>query len=123
MTDAAFSYADLAAGVPATDVKALIEAGRLRRADVAMVIPRRTFERRLAERQILKIDEADAIARLLRVRDHARQAFEDDDLAHEWLTLPNPALKGAIPIEVARTDLGAREVDAVLGRIEHGVFG
>jgi putative toxin-antitoxin system antitoxin component (TIGR02293 family) len=87
-----------------------------------MVIPQRTFERRLSEHQTLKIDEADAIARLLRVRDHARQVFEDDDLAEEWLSLPNPELGDEIPIEMARTDIGAREVEAVLGRIEHGVY-
>lgn len=118
----ALDYESIRIGVPAGTIRDLIGAGRLRRSDVTMVIPRRTFERRLSEGQALKIDEADAIARLLRVRDHARAAFGDDDLAEEWLTLPNPELGGEIPIEMARTDVGAREVEAVLGRIEHGVY-
>jgi putative toxin-antitoxin system antitoxin component (TIGR02293 family) len=88
-----------------------------------MVIPLRTFERRLSENQSLKIAEADAIARLVRVRDHARRAFEDDDVAEEWLSLPNPELDGERPIEMARTDVGARDVEAVLTRFEHGVYG
>jgi len=118
----ALDYETIRMGVPAGAIRDLIGAGRLKRSDVAMVIPRRTFERRLSEGQALKIDEADALARLLRVRDHALRVFEDSDLAEEWLTLPNPELGDEVPIRMARTDVGAREVEAVLGRIEYGVF-
>jgi putative toxin-antitoxin system antitoxin component (TIGR02293 family) len=118
----ALDYETIRKGVPAGTIRELIGVGRLRRSDVAMVIPRRTFERRLSQNQALKIDEADALARLLRVRDHALRVFEDDDLAEEWLSLANPELGDEIPIDMARTDVGAREVEAVLGRIEHGVY-
>ena len=111
------------AGTEASLAAARAGAGRLRRSDVQMVIPARTLERRLSGNQMLKIDEADAIARLVRVRDHARRVFERDDVAEEWLSLPNPALGGEVPIEMARTDIGGREVEAVLGRIEHGIIG
>jgi putative toxin-antitoxin system antitoxin component (TIGR02293 family) len=116
-------YETIKKGVSAGTIRDLIGAGRLRRSDVQMVIPARTLERRLSGNQTLKIDEADAIARLVRVRDHALRVFERDDVAEEWLSLPNPALGGEVPIEMARTDIGGREVEAVLGRIEHGVFG
>lgn len=119
----ALSYESIKRGVLAGTIRELIGSGRLRRSDVQMVIPRRTFERRLSLNQTLKMDEADAIARLLRVRDHARQAFDDDEVAEEWLSLPNPTLDGEVPIEMARTDIGAREVEAVLTRLEHGVHG
>ena len=119
----ALSYQTIKKGVTADTIMDLIGAGRLRRSDVAMVIPARTLERRLSGNQTLKIDEADAIARLVRVRDHALRVFERDDVAEEWLTLPNPELGGEIPIEMARTDIGGREVEAVLGRIEHGIIG
>lgn len=88
-----------------------------------LVIPQRTFERRLSLNQVLKLDEADAIGRLLRVRDHARRTFADEGVAAEWLSQPHPALGGERPIEMARTDAGAREVEAVLIRLEHGVHG
>ncbi len=117
------SYQTIKKGVTASTIRELIGAGRLRRSDVQMVIPARTLERRLSGNQMLKIDEADAIARLVRVRDHAREAFEDDDVAEEWLSLPNPELGGEIPIKMARTDVGARDVEAVLTRFEHGVYG
>jgi hypothetical protein len=32
------------------------------------------------------------------------------------------ALGGAVPLAVARTELGALEVERLIGRLEHGVF-
>jgi putative toxin-antitoxin system antitoxin component (TIGR02293 family) len=49
--------------------------------------------------------------------------FEGDrDAAADWLTRPQPALGGAVPLELAKTGLGTREVEALIGRLEHGVF-
>jgi putative toxin-antitoxin system antitoxin component (TIGR02293 family) len=56
-----------------------------------------------------------------RLRRQAAEAL--GEAAEVWLTEPNPALGGEIPIQMARTDIGAREVEAVLGRLAHGVFG
>jgi putative toxin-antitoxin system antitoxin component (TIGR02293 family) len=39
-----------------------------------------------------------------------------------WLLKPNSALGGAIPIALLQTDVGAREVEAVLGRALFGGF-
>lgn len=122
LPDPPLSYRDVVEGVPARAVRELVRHGRLTEADVLAVVPKRTFERRVSAGQPLKIAEADAIARLVRVRDHARETFGRDELAETWLSEPNPELGDRIPIEMARTDLGAREVEAVLGRIEHGVF-
>jgi len=119
----ALKYETIKNGVTGSTVRELIGAGRLRRSDVQMVIPARTLERRLSGDQVLKINEADAIARLVRIRDHALRVFEREDVSEEWLSLPNPALGGEVPIEMASTDIGGREVEAVLGRIEHGVYG
>ena len=99
------------------------EGQGLTRDDVRMIIPDRTRDRRIASNEPLKLDEADGIARLLRVVTMARRMFGDDALADEWLRSANPAVDGDIPIRLARCDLGGREVEAVPGRIEHGVFG
>ena len=49
--------------------------------------------------------------------------FEGDAQATErWLSSPRRALGGATPLERARTEDGAREVEALIGRLEHGVF-
>ena len=118
---AALSYARLERGLPATFARDAQEQG-LTRDDIRHVIPDRTLERRIADGAMLKIDEADGIARLLRVVTMARETFEDAGLADSWLRSPNPALGDNIPIRMARTDLGGREVEAVLGRLVHGVF-
>jgi hypothetical protein len=54
----------------------------------------------------------------------ALAVFGDAALAEEWLRSANPALAGNIPIRMAFADpVGREEVEAVLGRIAHGVFG
>ena len=58
-----------------------------------------------------------------RVFGRALELFEGDSRAAErWLSSPKRALGGAVPSELAETEAGAREVEALIGRIEHGVF-
>lgn len=108
-------------GIPAIQARALETAG-LTRDDIRTVIPDRTLERRIAEGKNLTLDEADAIARLLRVTAAARKLFEDDANADMWLRSANPALGNAVPIRLARSDLGARAVETIIGRLEYGVY-
>lgn len=111
------------ASMPAAYVRVLEANGTLTRADIRMIIPDRTLNRRIAQNQPLKLDEADGITRLLRVHAHAMRLYDDRaELADQWLHSPIPALSDAIPMELARTDAGAREVETILGRMEHGVF-
>ena len=110
-------------GIEARRVKNLIDRGILGDKQVYRVIPERTFKRRLANRAVLKASEGDAIARYLRVTEAANKAFGESDFARRWLNLPNPELEGRIPIELAETDAGAREVEDVIGRFAHGVYG
>lgn len=115
-------YRDVTAGLPSRLAREAETQG-LTRDDIRMIIPDRTLDRRIAANEPLKLEEADGIARLLRVVAMARRVFDNTALADEWLRRPNPALDNHIPIRMARSDLGGREVEAALGRIEHGVFG
>jgi putative toxin-antitoxin system antitoxin component (TIGR02293 family) len=45
-----------------------------------------------------------------------------EEKAARWLHTPNRALGGNLPLELLDTDLGSRQVEEVLGRIEHGVY-
>ena len=117
-----FLHDDIVRGVPARRVQELIDKGVLNGKAVYRVIPERTFKRRLLNREPLKVPEGDAIARLLRVTEAARRAFGEEDFARKWLNLPVPSLNDAIPIELAETDAGAREVEDVLGRFMHGII-
>jgi putative toxin-antitoxin system antitoxin component (TIGR02293 family) len=58
--------------------------------------------------------------RLARVTALARQALGDEAESKAWLTELHP-LFGRAPIELAATDLGARQVERVLQNIEHGL--
>jgi putative toxin-antitoxin system antitoxin component (TIGR02293 family) len=62
-------------------------------------------------------------ARLMSISVRAGEVFANQEKAIHWLRSPNPSLEGKTPLEAAQTDLGYREVEDVLVRIEHGVLG
>ncbi len=117
-----FVHDEIIRGIAARRVKKLIDRGVLAAKQVYRVIPERTFGRRLAKGEALKPAEADAIGRLIRVTEEAEKTFGAADFAHKWLNYPNPALQDRIPIEMAETDAGAREVETILTRIAYGVY-
>jgi putative toxin-antitoxin system antitoxin component (TIGR02293 family) len=82
----------------------------------------RTLARRRAEGK-LAADESDRLVRASRLFGRALALFEGDgDAAREWLGSSAPALGGVTPLDAAETEAGAREVEALIGRLEHGVF-
>jgi len=60
------------------------------------------------------------VTRHERLLKKAEVVFGDVASAREWLTHKQPGLGGVVPIDFARTKVGAREVENLLGRIEHG---
>ena len=89
---------------------------------VLVNIPRRTLTRRKREGRFHQ-DESDRLVRGSRIVARALELFEGDrEAAKRWLSEPQKALGGAVPLVTARTDVGAREVEHVIGRLEHGVF-
>ena len=85
-------------------------------------IPDRTLSRRKSEGR-LHPDESDRLLRLARVVDLALGLFEGDkSAAQNWLMLSNDALGGKTPIELSKTEVGAREVENLINRLEHGLF-
>jgi putative toxin-antitoxin system antitoxin component (TIGR02293 family) len=88
----------------------------------AVSITPRTLHRRKEEGRLAP-DESDRLLRVSRVFGRALALFEGDaDAAREWLAGPQAGLGGQRPIALARTDLGAREVEALVDRLEHGVL-
>ena len=88
----------------------------------AIVITGRTLARR-KELGRLEPEESDRLLRVARVFAKALDLFEGDaDPARAWLSAPQRALRGVAPLVLARTDLGAREVEALVDRLEHGVL-
>ena len=86
-----------------------------------MRVPERTMARRKAEGSF-KPDESERLLRLSRVFERALDLFEGDkDAAKRWLESPAKALGGETPLQAAETEIGAQEVDRLVGRIEHGI--
>jgi putative toxin-antitoxin system antitoxin component (TIGR02293 family) len=115
------SFRALEKGIPAAWARSLESQG-LTRDDIRRIIPDRTLDRRIAKGETLKMDEADGLARLLRVVKAARDLFENDKNADTFLRSPNPALGERIPIHMAQTDIGARAVETIIGRLAHGIY-
>lgn len=85
-------------------------------------IAARTLARRKEEGR-LHTDESDRLLRVSRLFDQAVELFEQDfDRARDWFTSPCRALGGVSPLHYADTEPGGREVEDLIGRLEHGVF-
>jgi len=81
----------------------------------------RTLARR-KDKRVFNLVESDRLYRLARMACVAIQVLGSQEKAKEWLARPNRALGGETPLSLLDTDIGARQVEAVLGRIDHGVF-
>lgn len=85
-------------------------------------IPRRTMTRRKAEGRFLP-SESDRLLRASRLFAEVLELFEGNrDAAAGWLEAAQPALGDAAPLDLARTEVGSREVERLIARLEHGVF-
>jgi len=84
-------------------------------------IPARTLARR-KESKRLQPDESDRLVRLARIVGLTLRLFEGDlAQARRWLLAANPALGDEAPLRLATTEVGGREVEHLIGRLEHGI--
>lgn len=88
----------------------------------ALVVPKRTLARRKAANEPLTVEETDKALRLDRIASQAERVFGAADKAHRWLREPKRALQGETPVAYLASEAGARVVEEMLGRIEHGIF-
>jgi putative toxin-antitoxin system antitoxin component (TIGR02293 family) len=111
-------------GLPVGSVTSLAEKLHIGNTALSLKlgIPRRTLTRRLSQASLLTPAESDRTARMARVYANAVEMIGDDDKAVEWLNTPNRALGGEKPLDQLDTDLGARIVEDILGRIAYGVY-
>lgn len=85
-------------------------------------IPPRTYARRIAAKGRLKVPEGERAVRIMRLFEQAKRVFVTDENTRGWFNAKILALGGKTPLEYAQTEPGAREVENIIGRIEHGVF-
>lgn len=84
-------------------------------------ISKATLHRRKAEGR-LDPAESDRVVRYARLMGQAVKVFGAEAAAREWLNTPQFGLGGEVPLDFAETEIGAREVENLLGRIEYGVY-
>ena len=110
------------AGLPYASMEVVMAKFGLARDEAATVLrlPERTLARRKKGRR-LRSDESDRLLRLARIGAQATEVLGSEEKAAQWLRRPNRALDNRAPLELLDSDIGAKQVEDVLGRIEHGV--
>lgn len=109
-------------GLPIAAVESVIRDGTFSASEIhELVLPRRTFTHRKQKGQALTAEESDRLTRAVRLAGRAEEAIGNAEKAARWLRKPNRALLGKRPLDLLESDVGARMVEQVLGRIEYGL--
>lgn len=88
-----------------------------RRALIHSVVPESTFRRRVRLTPV----ESERAERLARVMAEVYRLWRDKADTREFVTRPHPLLGGRSPLQAAMTNLGLREVEQLLAKIEFGL--
>lgn len=115
--------AALKKGLPISAFERLYKAMGLSVLELGSVanISLRTLRRRKHDGKLTP-EESERVYRIACVFDRAVDVFGEAKIAREWLKEPLIALSGKTPLEYLGMEVGAREVEGLLGRIEHGIF-
>jgi putative toxin-antitoxin system antitoxin component (TIGR02293 family) len=104
-----------------TDLRESLDVSTERLAPM-LGISKATLHRQKGAGKRLDPSVSDRVVRFARLLGKARQVFGDLEDAKQWLRSSQFGLGGAVPLDYARTEVGAREVENLLGRIEYGVY-
>ena len=110
-------------GIPAgrfDALKELLGVSTERLTEVVGISPSTLSRRR--KRGRVDNDESERILRVARIALRAAEVLGGPENARKWLTEPARALGGEKPLAFADTEPGAREVERLLIRLEHGVY-
>src|SRR5437763_9208631 len=83
-------------------------------------LSRATIEKRKATGR-LTVDESGKVVCFARLLGHAVHLFGGLEEARRWLKEPQRNLHGAVPLDYAKTDLGAVEVENLLAQLDYGI--
>ena len=81
-----------------------------------------TVQRRKEVGHALGAGVSERLVRLARLYARTEEVLCSAALARQWMRTPRELFGGKTPFDMAATDLGAREVEDLLLRTEHGVF-
>lgn len=86
-----------------------------------LAMSRSTLQRRKAAGRLTP-QESDKVLRFSRLLKQAADLFGSVERGRAWLKFPQRGLGGAVPLDYAQTEVGALEVERLLGRIEYSVY-
>lgn len=101
-----------------TTVKHLTLDGGVAKQLSDRLVPPATYKRR---RGHLNPQESERVERLARVYATALDAWDNEDDARQFLFTPHRMLNQQRPIDLAFTELGARQVEQILASIRYGL--
>ena len=108
-------------GLPVSALDRLIAGGVVSEQEMeAHFIPRRPLYAR-RQKGTLSREQSDLVVRLASIQAMADDVFGDRVKSHRWLRDKNGALGSQTPLALLDTEEGGRVVEAVLGRIAHGI--
>ena len=123
ITDAGQMLEVVRKGLPYAALEALVRVIEVVSGEVTRLLgvaPRTLARRKVARR--LAPAESDRLYRLAYITLLASEVLGSLDKAKGWLSQPNRALAGTAPIQILDTEIGERQVEEVLERINHGIF-
>jgi putative toxin-antitoxin system antitoxin component (TIGR02293 family) len=108
-------------GLPLSVVDQALADGRISAVELdRLALSRKTLAHRRTLGSLTP-DQSDRFSRLLRIIEETETTFGDRAKAHIWLRRPTALLDGEAPLDRLDTDIGTRQVEAILGRIAHGL--
>lgn len=85
------------------------------------LIPRTTLIRRQKQGSTLNVEESQKTERVARVFSFAVEVWGDEAKARDFMTKPHPMLEDRTPFQASLSELGARKVEQLLGRLMLGI--
>lgn len=106
--------------LPLSSVESLSSHGMTEEEIYSFIVPRRTLDHRKSRREPLTHEESDRAVRMARISSLAEVVFGDDAKAARWLRKPKVRFEQRSPLELLRTEAGARLVEEMLLQLDYG---
>jgi len=113
------------AGLPYASLNALMKKFGFTREEASVALHLTSGSRSKGsklQRKMLRADESDRVLRLARISAQATATLGSERKAADWLHTPNRALGKLSPLELLDSDIGTKQVEDTLSRIEHGII-
>ncbi|SRR5688572_24759615 len=117
-------HAKVLEGLPWAAIESVKARAELTDAEVSRLlgISEATLRRGRVAAGRLDAATGDRLYRLSKVLALAISVLEGEEPALSWMRRGQPGLGGQVPLDLLVTQAGADEVEALLGRLEHGVY-